>query len=126
MLRVAAVLFWFTAVGFGVFVPPGIVHFVKDGTPLMVFGFPAYGNGPFERMGIKTSVPLLVAFLAVCLAEAVAGWLLWDGRRSGAYLGLTIIPAGALFWYGFALPIPPLVAVARTILIIVSWRALRP
>jgi hypothetical protein len=30
-----------------------------------------------------------------------------------------------LFWWGFALPIPPLLALARTILILVNWQSLK-
>src|SRR6185503_14283146 len=125
-LRVASVLFWFTALGFGLPIIPGARYFLRHGTPMLLFGFPAYGGGPFERMGIKTSVGLLMLFLLVCIAEAAAGWLLWGGRRSCAVLGLSLLPLGAIFWYGFALPIPPLFAIARTILILVSWRALQP
>jgi hypothetical protein len=30
----------------------------------------------------------------------------------------------AVYWWGFALPIPPMFAVARTIAILLAWRAL--
>ena len=62
-----------------------------------ILGFPAYGKGPFERLGIPTTVPLLTAFLTVCILEAIAGWLLWHGHKSGAILAVTLIPAGAIF-----------------------------
>ena len=35
--------------------------------------FPTYGEGPFEDIGIETTVLLLGAFLLVCAAELVAG-----------------------------------------------------
>jgi hypothetical protein len=70
-------------------------------------GFPTYGESPFERAGIRTSVPLLSAFVALCAAECVAGGLLWRGRRSGAILTLALLPVESVFWAGFALPIPP-------------------
>lgn len=64
-----------------------------------VDGFPAYGHGPFERIGIETSIPLLVGFLAVCAAEVALALILWAGAayaaaaRVGAHclaaLGLT-------------------------------------
>ncbi len=44
---------------------------------------------------------------------------------SGAWMALALVPIGAVFWWGFALPIPPLVAVVRTILLVVYWRSLR-
>jgi hypothetical protein len=91
----------------------------------VVMGFPTFGRGAFERHGIYTTVPLVSAFLLVCVLEAFAGWLLWNGRLSGAVLALCLLPAGAVFWWGFDLPYPPIVAVVRTVLILVSWRALR-
>jgi len=60
----------------------------------------------------------------VCVLEGVAGWLLWGGHRSGAVLALALLPFGAVFWWGFALPFGPVLAVARTILILISWRSL--
>ncbi len=124
MNRAAAVLFWVTAVGFGMFVPSGIVHLVRHGEPLQVLGFPAYSSGLVERFGIGPRVALLGVFLAVCVAEAVAGWLIWKGQMSGAVLGLALLPFGAAFWIVYALPIPPLVAVVRTVLLIAGWEQL--
>jgi len=89
-----------------------------------IFGFPAYGGGPFERIGISTTVPLLAAFLLVCALEIAAGGLIWDGNRVGAILALALLPFGAFFWWGFALPIPPLFALVRTVLIVLNWEKL--
>ena len=38
---------------------------------------------------------------------------------------LALLPAAAVFWIGFALPIPPVAAVARVALIAAGWSALR-
>jgi hypothetical protein len=124
-LRLAAVLLWITAVGFGVFTLPAMrnLHMGRD-IPY-VMGFPAYGRGPLERTGVPTTIPLLAAFLLVSILEAVAGWLLWGGHKAGAILALVLLPAGAFFWWGFALPLPPIVALARTALILVGWHSLR-
>lgn len=84
-------------------------------------GFPTYGGGVFERFGIRSSVPLLAAFLVVCALELVAAWGLWNGAKWGAVLGLALLVPGAVFWIGFSLPIPPIAAVARTILVLVRW-----
>jgi hypothetical protein len=95
----------------------------------MVMGFPAYGGGPFERVGLQSGVPssvlLIAAFLVVCALEDVAGWLLWGGNKSGGVLALGLLPFGAVFWWGFALPFPPVFAIVRTTLILAGWRALR-
>jgi hypothetical protein len=67
----------------------------------------------------------LAAVLLVCILEAVAGFLLWSGYKSGAVLALVLLPVGGIFWWGFALPIPPIFALVWTILILLSWQALR-
>jgi hypothetical protein len=59
------------------------------------------------------------------ILEVVAGWLLWGGHKAGAILALVLLPAGAFFWWGFALPLPPIFALARTALILLGWHSLR-
>ena len=125
LLRVAAILHWIVAVGFGVFCFPAIGNLLSGQSIPVVMGFPAYGQGPFERIGIPTTIPLLAAFLLVCILEGVAGILLWGGYKSGAILALALLPVGGVFWWGFALPIPPIFAVVWTILILLSWQILR-
>jgi hypothetical protein len=124
-LRVAAILLWSIAVGFGIFCLPAIRNLRTGRSLPIVMGFPAYGRGPFERTGIPTTVPLLTAFLLVCILKAAAGSLLWGGRRLGAFLALGLLPIGEIFWWGFALPIPPFFALIWSILILKNWRALR-
>ena len=122
--KIAAILLWFTGIGFGV---PCLmsVNSLRAGRGIpRLFGFPAYGEGPFENHGVPTTIPLVLAFLLVCLVEVAAGVPLWSGRRIGALLAIGVIPFGAIFWWGFALPIPPLLALVRTVLIISSWRSL--
>lgn len=123
-LRVAAILLWITAFGFGVFCLPAISNLLNGRDIPYVMGFPAYGKGPFERMGIPTTVPLLTAFLLVCILEGLAGWWLWGGHKQGAILALVLIPVGTIFWWGFALPFPPIFALVYTILIVLNWQSL--
>jgi hypothetical protein len=121
MMRAAALLAWASGLGFGL---PGIYaiwHLLDRGGIATVMGYPTYGEGVFEDLGVTTSVPLLVAFVVVCAAECVAGWLLWSGRRIGAILALALLPLELVFWIGFALPFGPIVAGARTVLIFMSW-----
>lgn len=103
-IRVAAFLHWLIAIGFGVFCFPAIRNLLLNLDIPIIMGFPAYGRGPFERIGIPTTVPLLAAFLIVCILEAVAGFLLWVGYKSGAILALTLLPIGAIFWWGLIYP----------------------
>jgi hypothetical protein len=123
--RVAAVRQWFIAFGFGVFCIPAIRNLLRGDDIPIVMGFPAYGRGPFERVGIPTTVPLLAAFLLVCILEAVASFSLWGGNKSGAVLTLVLVPVGAVFWWGFALPIPPIFALVWSVLIVLNWQALQ-
>ena len=124
-IRIAVIFLWTTAVGFGVFCLPAIRNLLAGRELPRVMGFPAFGGGPFERHGMPTTVPLLAGFLLVCILEGVAGWYLWGGHKFGAILSLALLPVGAIFWWGFALPIPPIFAVVRTLLILLNWRTLR-
>jgi hypothetical protein len=124
-LRVAAILLWIDAVMFGLPCILAINNFLSGRGILYIMGLPTYGRGPFERYGLQTTVPLLVGFLLVCILEGLAGWLVWRGRKSGAILSLILLPAGAVYWWGFVLPLPPVFAIARTLLILLSWSRLK-
>lgn len=123
-LRVAAILLWFAAFGFGVFCFPAIGNLLSGRDVPHVLGYPAYGQRSFERAAIPTTVHLLVAFVLVCILERVAGLLLWDGYKTAAILPLMLVSAEAILWWGFALSIPPLFALVRTMLIVLSWQSL--
>jgi hypothetical protein len=116
-VRAAAVLSWSLGLGFGVPGAYGTWFFADNGAVWTFLGFPTYGDGPFESIGIDTSTTLLTIFSLVCLAELIAGWLLWRRRRSGAILALALLPVEVAFWIGFALPLGPVLGVARTALI---------
>jgi len=124
MVRGAAVLAWVTGLGLGLPCTYAIWYFADRGDVWTFLGFPTYGRGPFEDIGIETTVPLLVLFLLVCVAEVAAGWLLWQRRRAGAVLALALLPAEFAFWIGFALPLGPVAGLARTVLVLLSWSSL--
>jgi hypothetical protein len=120
-LKIAAFVLWFDAVGFGLPCILAIRNLLSGRDIPYIMGLPAYGRGPFEQRGLYTTAPLVAGFLLVCLLEGVAGRLLWGGYRAGAILALALLIPGAVYWWGFALPIPPILAVVRTILILLSW-----
>ena len=123
-LRLGAALLWVSGVGFGL---PCVaaIRSLRAGRGIpFILGFPAYGQGPFEQHGFATTVPLVAGFLVICIAEIVAGLVVWNGNRTGGILALSLLPLEAFYWWGFALPIPPILAVARTMLILSAWRAL--
>ena len=104
--------------GFGLPCLFGIRHFARTGDVWTFMGFPTYGNGPFERIGIHTSTPLLLGFLAVCLAEVAVGCLIWSGAAGATAIALVLLPVELAFWIGFALPFGPPLGIARTILVL--------
>jgi hypothetical protein len=123
-LRIAAVLVAISAFGLGIPCIMAIRNLLAGRTIPFVFGFPAYGGGGFERHGFTTTIPLLIGFLIICIAEAYASWLLWQGFKTGAVLALILVIPGVVYWWGFDLPFPPIFALIRTILIILSWSGL--
>jgi hypothetical protein len=123
MNRLAGGLAWTAGLGFGVFAVVGAVHFAGRGEVWHVMGFPAYGEGPFERVGIPTSVPLLAGFVVVCAAEGVVGTMLWTGKRGARWLAVGLLPLELAYWVGFALPYGPVLGVARTVAVVASLRA---
>jgi hypothetical protein len=123
MNHMAGALSCLLGLGFGGFAVVGMARFAERGEVWHVMGFPAYGEGPFERVGIPTSVPLLAGFVGVCAAEVVVGTMLWTGRRGAGRLSVGLLPLELAYWIGFALPYGPVLGVARTVAVIASWRA---
>ncbi|MBX7112238.1 MAG: hypothetical protein K1X87_10400 [Dehalococcoidia bacterium] len=113
----------FLGVGFGLPGVAGARHFARTGDVWTFLGFPTYGDGPFEHLGIPTSTALLVAFVAVCVAEVAVGVLLVMGRPLARTLGFGLLPIELVFWVGFALPVGPPLGLLRTILLVISMRA---
>lgn len=120
-LRAAAGLLVFAGLGFGLPCVWAIRHLHATGKVWTFLGYPTYGGGPFEDHRVATTVPLLIAFCLVCGLHVVAGLRLWNARRDGAILALALVPAGALFWWGFALPVGPALAAVSTALILRAW-----
>jgi len=119
LARSAAVLAWSSGLGFGLPGVYAIEHLVRHGDIATFLGYPTYGHGVFEnKLGIRTTVPLLFAFVLVCAAECHAGRLLWRRERAGGTLALALLPVETVFWVGFSLPYGPVAAAARTALVL--------
>jgi hypothetical protein len=90
---------------------------------LPIIGQP--NGGPFYfNFGRGVFAALLAISFVLAFVQGWAGWLLWAGKRSGALLQFALLPVEAAFWYGFALPIPPLLAIVRLVLTASAWRGL--
>ena len=120
MTVVAGLLSVLLGLGFGLPCAVGIRHLSRTGEIWTFLGYPTYGHGPFERVGLPTSIPLMAGFLVVCTAEVVVGVLIWSGAPHADTLAYALLPFEALFWTGFALPFGPPVGLARTILLLLA------
>ena len=123
--RIAAVLTWVYAAGFGLATIPVAIYFLRHGRlPVFAGLFETYGGPWSARLQQRTFAMMLMAFLIVTVAAAWAAWLLWNGSKSGVVFALVLLPIEAVFWVGFALPIPWLIGVARVAYIALAWKAL--
>jgi hypothetical protein len=118
--RAAAVCSILLGLGFGI---PGIfggVHLARTDQVWTFMGFPTYGGGPFERLGITSTVPLVLAFVAVCAAEVGLGVLLWVEAPHAELFSHLLLPFELVFWIGFALPFGPVLGILRTGLLLLA------
>ena len=117
--RAAAVVTWTYAAGFGLPAIPVAGYLLAHGRlPTFLNLFEMYGGPWSARVDKETFIARLAAF------SGWSGSLLWRDRKAGAVLNLVLIPVEAVFWLGFALPLPWPAAVARTALIAASWSSL--
>lgn len=63
---------------------------------------------------------LLVGFLSVCAAEVAVGVMLWAGASYAPAVSYALLPFELAFWIGFALPLGPLLGIARTGLLLLA------
>jgi hypothetical protein len=119
-MKPAASVSLFLGVGFGLPCIFAIRHFAQTGEVWMFMGFPTYGSGPFERIGVHPSSELLVGFLLVCVAEVAVGVLLWMGTPYTPTASYALLPFELAFWIGFALPFGPVLGIARTGLLLAA------
>jgi hypothetical protein len=123
--RIVAVLTWIYAGGFGLATIPVATILRRRGRlPVFAGLFETFGGPWSARHQPKTFTLLLVAFLIVTLVAAWAAWLVWNGSKAGATLMLVLLPIEAIFWVGFALPIPWLFGVARVVFLALAWKSL--
>ena len=95
----------------------GTIHLARTGEVWTFLGFPTYGGGPFERIGLPTSVPLMLAFVVVCAIEVVVGVMLLTDAPYARTVAYVLLPVEMVFWIGFALPFGPPLGIARTALL---------
>jgi len=107
---------------FGSPVIPNVAYLLQNGTlPAFLDLFTMYGGPLTVRLSEGSLVGALLAFLVVTQVAAWAAWLLWNGSKVGAIIGLALLPLEAMFWIGFALPLPWALSLA---LIARAWKSL--
>ena len=120
-LRIAGLSGIVNGLGFGFFAIPAMVSVGQGNGIIYTFGNPTYGDGPFERIGVPTTVPLLAGFLAACVVQVVGGGLLLWPRASGIVVSVVGMLLGAIFWWGFDLPFAWLNAVVVLTFLVLAW-----
>lgn len=125
-LKASAALMCLVAIG-NVAASPFVATYLlrERKLPFLPWGFVAYGGGFFERWSPEVFAALLGLFAALSALELFAGYLLWQGEPLGALITIALLPIEVVFWAGFAVPIPPLIALARIGLLAAGWSALR-
>ena len=122
-LRIAGASGIVNGLGFGGFAIPAIVSVGQGHGIIYTFGNPTYGNGPFERIGVPTTVPLLAGFLAACIVQVAGGVLLLWPRPSGIVVSVVGMLLSAPFWWGFDLPFAWLNAAVVLTFLALAWTA---
>ncbi len=120
--RTAAQVTWTYAAMFGVPAVPVAIFLAEKGRLPSLWGlFDMYGRPWSSRFADDRVVALLPVYSGLVLAAVLSGWLLWQMRKAGAVLNLALLPVEAVFWSGFALPVPWLFGIARVALVALAW-----
>jgi hypothetical protein len=115
--KAAAVCSILLGLGFGMPGAYGAAYLAVHHQIWRFLGFPTYGEGPFTRWGVETSVPLLLAYVLLCAGEVGLGVWLWRGSSAALWAALAVLPFELVFWTGFALPFGFLLGLTRTVLV---------
>ena len=113
---------WAYAAMFGIPAIPVAIFLAEQGRLPSPWGLFDKYVGPWSsRLDHDRVVGLLLAYAGLVLAAAMSGWLLWEMRKAGVVLNLGLLPVEAVFWVGFALPVPWLFGIARITLVTLTW-----
>ena len=124
--RAYAVVTWAYAAGFGLPAVPVAIYLGRNGS-LPWFGglFPMYGGPWSNRLEDDQFIALLLGYLVLLVVVARAAGRVRQGSRRAAGVSVVLLPVEAVFWVGFALPIPWVLGAARVALLVAAWPRLR-
>ena len=118
----AAIVTWTYVAGYGAPIVPIVIYMRRNERLPSFFGLFDMMGGPWaERQSPQGLTASLGAYLAVTAVAAHSAWLMWRGQKGGRALNLALLPVEAVFWIGFALPIPWILGAARAALVVASY-----
>ena len=82
-------------------------------------------SGPFEKLGLDGLIVAGLVFVVVSALKILAAYWLWNSRLDGAVLEVILLGLSVIFWYGFALPLGPVVGLLQVSLLALAWGSLR-
>jgi len=91
---------------------------------LPTFGGIRLLGGPFEKLGIEALIVAGIGYIIVSALNILAAYWLWNIRMDGAVLEVILLGLSAIFWYGFALPLGPLLGIIQVVLLALAWSSL--
>jgi hypothetical protein len=91
---------------------------------LPTFGSIRLLGGPFEKLGLEALIVAGIGYLIASALKILAAYWLWNSRKDGAVLEMILLGLSAIFWYGFALPLGPLLGIIQAVLVILTWSSL--
>ena len=91
---------------------------------LPTFGGIRLLGGPFEKLGIEALIVAGIGYIIVSALKILAAHWLWNTKMDGAVLELILLGLSAIIWYGFALPLGPLLGIIQVGLLALAWRSL--
>jgi hypothetical protein len=119
-----AIIVYFDAFAWLIGVPPTLFYAFTHRVLPTVGGIRLMG-GPFEALGIDALIVAGIAYVIVSGLKLMAAYWLWNSRLDGAVLELILLGLSTIFWYGFALPLGPVLGLAQVGLLALVWSSLR-
>jgi hypothetical protein len=123
VIKILPILVYIDAFGWLVGVIPTLYYaFTRRSLPTL--GRIRLMSGPFEKPGIDFLIATGIVYAVISGLKILAAYWLQNSRMDGAMLELILLGLSAIFWYGFELPLGPLLGVVQVILLALAWGSL--
>jgi hypothetical protein len=91
---------------------------------LPTFGGIQLLGGPFEKLGINALIVAGIGYIIVSALKILAAYWLGQSRQDGAVLEIILLGLSAIFWFGFDLPLGPIMGIIQVVLLVLGWKTL--